>query len=324
MEVNVAHNSLGGQRGRIVMTVLGPISPEELGITSCHEHLLIDASGLFLDSDYDHIVFEEELLVEELKPFREAGGRTVVSLSNIGLGRNPLGLKRIAEASGVNIVMGSGWYRSEVYPPYVWQKSADELATMIVQEVVGGVDDTGVRAGIIGEIGTGRKYITPEEERVLRAVARAHLQTGAPIYTHTTHFGELGLEQLSILEEEGVDVSRVIIGHLGDRRGIETILRIAEKGAWLGIDNIGWLTYTRDEQRLENICKLVGAGYLDRILLGTDICRNSSLQYYGGKGYDYLLKTFVQLLRNGGLTDQEIDMMLVANPREALSFELHQ
>jgi len=315
-------SSLGNETSRLVMTVLGPIAADECGITNCHEHVLIDAANAYPDGDYDWIVFEEELLVEELEPFRKSGGQTLVSLTNIGLGRDPLGLKRISEASRMNIVMGAGWYLRRTYPSYIWEKSVDELAGMIVQDIVEGVDDTGVKAGIIGEIGTGREYVWPEEERVFRAVARAHLQTGAPIYTHTTHFGELALEQISILEEEGVDLSRVVIGHLGDRRGVETVLPIAEKGVWLAIDNIGWRTYTRDEQRVQNICQLVQAGYLDRILLGMDICRNSDLCYYGGRGYGYLLDTFVPLLRKEGLTDQQVETMLRDNPWRALSFEM--
>jgi phosphotriesterase-related protein len=247
----------------------------------------------------------------------------MVSATNIVIGRDPAALKRISQEAGVHVVMGTGWYLREYYPAYVQEKLPDELAEILVHEIAHGVDGTDVRPGVIGEVGTGRGFIRPDEERVFRAVARAQRQTGVAISTHTTHFGELAHEQLSIFEEEHVDPTRVIIGHLGDRRGVETLLPIAERGVWLQIDNIGWLSYTSDEQRVRNLCDLADAGYLDRLLLGTDICLNSSLTYYGGRGYGYLLTTFVPLLGEAGFSEAEIRMMLVDNPARALSFAPH-
>ena len=306
---------------RLIMTVLGPIAADECGITSCHEHLIFDPGwGTSADFNYDRIMYDVELQVEELSYFKAAGGRTIVSATNIGIGRDPLALRRISQEAGVQVVMGTGWYLPEYYPAYVQERLPDQLADMLVQEIADGVDGTGVRPGVIGEVGTGRGFVRPEEERVLRAVARAQRQTGLVISTHTTHFGELACEQISIFEEEHVDPTRVIIGHLGDRRGIDTLLPIAERGVWLQIDNIGWLSYTCDEQRVRNVCDLADAGYLDRILLGTDICLNSCLTCYGGRGYAYLLTTFVPLLREAGFGEAEIRMMLVDNPARALSF----
>jgi phosphotriesterase-related protein len=189
---------------------------------------------------------------------------------------------------------------------------------------VGDEDQERVYAGVIGEIGTGRGAIAPAEERVLRAAARAQRKTGAALFTHTTHFGELALEQLALLAEEGVDLRRVVISHLGDRRGIATLLPIAATGATLSIDNIGYREYQSDQQRADNVVALVAEGFLDQIVLSGDVCQLSHLHAYGGKGYDHVLRVFVPLLRERGLAEAQIERMLVHNPRRILAMPCHK
>ena len=303
-----------------VMTVLGPVAPAEMGIAQTHEHLILDASLVAADP-YDAILYDVDLAVEELARFKEAGGTCVVEVTCMGAGRDPEALKRISTETGVHIVMGTGWYREVVYPDYVRQKNPNELADILVKEIGEGVGDTGIRPGIIGEIGTERHWISPAQERVFRAAARAHLQTGTPISTHTTHFGELAVEQLALLQEEGVDPCRIIIGHLGDRRGIDCLLPIAETGAYLEIDNIGFgAPYQIQEERARNVKRLIDQGYLEQILLSMDICTNSQLHYFGGPGYDYLLMKFLPLLEETGVSGREIEIIMVENPRRALAF----
>ncbi|MDA2930369.1 TatD family hydrolase, partial [Acidobacteria bacterium AH-259-O06] len=215
-----------------IITVLGPLSPEQAGFTLCHEHLLCDLWPLF--PSYNNILDDENLAIQELKLYKEAGGQTLVDCTSIGLGRNPQALCRISQATGVNIVMGTGWYREEVYPAYIQEKSTDELSALMVQEIQEAVEGTDIRAGHIGEIGTERYYITPAQERVFRAAARAQKQTGVSIWTHTTHFGELALEQIALLEEEGVPADRIVISHMGDRLQVDRFRAIAEKGVYLG------------------------------------------------------------------------------------------
>ena len=303
-----------------IRTILGPISPEQLGICMVHEHLIIDDWDMWPVPNYSLIVDDVDLVIEEVHAYRAAGGVTIVDVTNIGLGRDPLALKEISRATGVQIVMGCGWYRERVYPAYIQEKNADELAAMLVAEITEGVDGTGIRPGIIGEIGTERRFITPAQERVFRAVARAHLQTGAPISTHTTHWGELALEQLALLVEEGVDPRHVIIGHLGDRRNISMLLPIAERGAFLGIDNIGYHDYQREERRAQNVIDLIEAGFRSQVLLSMDIATLNDLHSYGGKGFDYLLLKFIPLLRELGATDEDVQSLLVENPQRALAF----
>lgn len=300
-----------------IMTVRGPISAAQAGTILSHEHLLCDLWPIV--RSYDVILDDETLAAEELKLYADAGGSTVVDATNGGLGRNPLALKRISEQSGVHVVMGAAWYREDVYPPLVYELDTNTLAGRIVEELNVGVDATGIRAGMIGEIGTERKHITPAQERVFRAAARAQRQTGVAVLTHTTHFGELALEQIALLEEEGVAADRIVISHLGDRLNGDLLFKIAETGVFLSIDNVGYEGdgYPADPVRAANVRTLIGRGHLHQILLSGDVCMKSHLHAFGGKGYDHVLTRFVPALRSMGVTDEQIRCMLHVNPWRA-------
>ena len=305
-----------------IQTVLGPIEPADLGVTLMHEHTLVDAWEWGGRLGYDSTVDDEELLVEELAFYRDAGGSALVDVTPIGLRRDPSGMRRLAQATGLHIIMGCGWYRERVYPAYIHELSTNALADMLVKELEEGVEG-GIRPGIIGEIGTERFHVTPAEEKVFRAAARAQRATGATVTTHTTHFGDLAHEQMDILLEEGVPPERIVIGHLGERRGVKGELAIAERGVYVEIDHVGRPASagTQPEwRRARNVAELVRAGYLERVLISMDICANSLLRWNGGHGFDYLLTTFVPLLREEGLTDEEIRIILVDNPIRVLDF----
>ena len=305
-----------------IQTVLGPIEPADLGVTLMHEHTLVDAWEWGGRLGYDSTVDDEELLVEELAFYRDAGGSALVDVTPIGLRRDPSGMRRLAQATGLHIIMGCGWYRERVYPAYIHELSTNALADMLVKELEEGVEG-GIRPGIIGEIGTERFHVTPAEEKVFRAAARAQRATGATVTTHTTHFGDLAHEQMDILLEEGVPPERIVIGHLGERRGVKGELAIAERGVYVEIDHVGRPASagTQPEwRRARNVAELVRAGYLDRVLISMDICANSLLHWNGGHGFDYLLTTFVPLLREEGLTDEQIRVILVDNPIRVLDF----
>jgi phosphotriesterase-related protein len=305
-----------------IQTVLGPIEPAHLGVTLMHEHTLVDAWEWGGRLGYDSTVDDEELLVEELAFYRDAGGSALVDVTPIGLRRDPSGMRRLAQATGLHIIMGCGWYRERVYPAYIHELSTNALADMLVKELEEGVEG-GIRPGIIGEIGTERFHVTPAEEKVFRAAARAQRETGATVTTHTTHFGDLAHEQMDILMEEGVPPERIVIGHLGERRGVKGELAIAERGVYVEIDHVGRAASagTQPEwRRAKNVAELVQAGYLERVLISMDICANSLLHWNGGHGFDYLLTTFVPLLREEGLTEEQIRIILVDNPIRVLDF----
>lgn len=308
MEVRVVMN---------VVTVKGPVSPDDLGITLMHEHLIVDLYE-FLNS-YDYIIDDEALLTEEVMYFKTCGGGTIVDVTNIGARRDPRAALRISEATGLHVVLGSGWYREKVYPDYVFQKMPNELARIIVKDLTEGIEDTGIRAGLIGEIGTERGYMTPAAERVFRAGARAHRETGALISTHTTHLGELATLHLDLFEEEGVDLTRVVIGHVGDYRGIDDLLPIVERGATVQFDHVGWPEVQKDEQRAKNVRQLVDRGHLERVVVSLDMCRRSFWHWFGGKGYDFVIKSFVPMLKEAGLSDQQVNTILVDNPKKLLA-----
>lgn len=303
----------------LVQTVTGPIDASSLGVTLGHEHVLLDGWEMF--RSYDVILDDETLAIEELIALREAGGRAVVDHTTIGLGRDPAALRRVSEASGVTIVMGAGWYRRAVYPPYIREEGVDELAERLVAELTVGADGTDVRAGFIGEIGTERYRIAAAEERVFRAAARAQRRTGVTIWTHTTNGGDLALDQVELLTSEGVPVERIVVSHVGDRIGFDRLHTLAATGVGLSIDNIGYTDggYPPDAVRVRNVLRLLEAGHGDQVLLSGDTCTRSMLRAYGGPGYGRVLDSFVPALRAAGVDDPVVQRMLVDTPARYLA-----
>lgn len=306
-----------------IQTVTGAIAPEALGTTLMHEHTLCDLWEWGGGYEYNGILDDEQLQAEELARYREAGGSALVDVTTIGAGRNPAGMRRLAEATGLHLIMGSGWYRERVYPREVYELSTNRLADRIVGEFADGADGMGVRPGIIGELGTERFHISPAEERVFRAGARAQRQVGAAITTHTTYFGDLALEQVELLLEEGVRPDRIVIGHVGERRDVSLELAIAKAGVYVQIDHVGRKPRSGaqpERQRARNVVAIARAGHLDQLLISMDICGKPALHWNGGHGYDYLLRTFVPLLQEEGLSEAEVRTILVDNPRRVLTF----
>lgn len=304
-----------------VMTVRGPVEPTALGVTLSHDHVMIDAWEFFGKPHYEVILDDESIMTEEAQYYKAVGGGTICDPTNIGIGRNPAGLLRISEASGVHILMGAGWYREKVYPSYIYDVPTNDLAEMLIGEIVDGVASSGIRPGFIGEIGTERGALSPANERVFRAAARAHLRTGCPILTHTTHWGELALEQLDLLAEEGVAAENVVVSHLGDRRGIEWWLPIAARGAYMSIDNLAEIAgYAPLYFRADNVAALCAEGLADQIMLSNDICALDMLKTYGGVGYGNVIENFLPMLRERGVSDDDIHQMTVVNPSKAFQY----
>jgi predicted metal-dependent phosphotriesterase family hydrolase len=309
-----------------VQTVLGPIDPASLGVTLPHEHTQIALWHVPDRWDYWQLTRDEPVILEELAAFRAAGGSGLVDLTAAGVGRDPAWLAGIARASGMHIVMGCGWYRGAYYPPEarIDRRSVDDLADELVLEASDGVGATGIRPGIIGEIGTDKPWVSAHEERVHRAAARAARRTGLAITTHGV-MSSVGLDQLRIFEEEGVDPARVVIGHADSYPVLEHHLAIIERGASVEFDFVG-MSFNAVERHgeprvVDLLCELLGRGHADRILLSQDVCNDAQLQRYGGNGYTYLAATFLPRLRAAGVSDTEIETMIVANPRRLLTIE---
>jgi predicted metal-dependent phosphotriesterase family hydrolase len=307
-----------------VRSVAGPVSPDALGFTLPHEHTGISLWHIQNRWDYWELTPNDTIVLPELAAFKAAGGGTLVDLTLPGVGRDPARLRRYAEASGLNIVMGCGWYRTAYYPleARIDRRTVDDLADELVREFEDGVDGTGVRPGIIGEIGTDKPWLTALEERVHRAAARAARRTGMAISTHAV-MSPVGLDQLRVFEEEGADPGRVIIGHADSYPVLGHYLEIVRRGANLEFDFLG-MSFTPMERHgesriVELIGELIARGHTDRILLSQDVCHNSQLKAYGGNGYVHLLESFLPRLREAGVAEAAIQTITVDNPARILT-----
>ena len=248
------------------------------------------------------------MILEELRLFREAGGTALADVTLPGIGRDPAWLARLAGRSGLHIVMGGGWYRTAYYPPeaLIERRSVDSLAEELVHDATVGVGDTGIRIGILGEIGTDKPWVTPAEERVHRAVARASRRTGLAITTHAV-MSDVGAAQLTIFEEEGVDPGRVVIGHADSYPVLDHYLSLIAPGR-VASSSTSWAcrsrrwrsTARRGSSTCSSSCST--AATADRILLSQDVCHNSQLRHYEGNGYTYLQTTFLPRLRERGVS----------------------
>jgi predicted metal-dependent phosphotriesterase family hydrolase len=306
-----------------VMTVSGPIPPEKLGFTLPHEHTGIALWHVEKRWDYWELTPDDDLITEELRDFRRRGGGTLVDLTLDGVGRDPGRLRRLAGATGLNVVMGTGWYRGAHYPAeaLIDRRAVDDLAATIVRELAEGVGGTGIRPGIIGEIGTDKPWVSALEERVHRAAARASVQTGMAITTHGVQ-SDVGLAQLKIFTEEGVDPSRVVIGHADSHLDIDFYLAVLDAGANLQFDFLGHRFGVEEgmEPRLvETIVELVDRGFAPQLLLSQDVCHNRQLKAYGGFGYVYLHQHFLPTLRTAAVAEGEIKQMTIETPARILT-----
>jgi phosphotriesterase-related protein len=302
-----------------VQTVAGPVAPESLGFTLTHEHVFL---SMWADDGHSFIVQldDEEVLASELTAFREAGGGCLVDQTPGGSGRNPAGLVRLSERTGVAIVTGCGWYIEPFYADReaLARRTVDDIAEQLVGEITGGLDGTGVRPGIIGEIGAGQGWVSPLEERVHRAAARAQIATGLPLATHTLHHGA-GRHQISIFDDEGVDPARVCIGHCDTFPSLPYCLEVARWGGYVSLDNIGLQLGDHEAAVLRLVLDLAEAGFVERILLSQDVGQVAELGSRGGRGYAYLAKRFLPALRDAGVDEATLQTLTVENPRRWLT-----
>ncbi len=356
-EPSPAFPGIGVHSGQ-VMSVLGPIPVGELGVTLTHEHILSDCGcngpeppeasrkALFHQPLTMDILGEVRLLpqcnrdnqrlidldlaISEVEKYRHWGGQTIVEVTLDGFGRDPMGLQMVSRRTGVQVVVGAGYYIEFSHPPHVRGMSADDIADEIVRDLTEGVPGTGVRAGIIGEIGIDVDF-TAEEEKSLRGAARAARRTQVPMSIHvpggSARSHEYRARIIDIIEEEGANLEHTIMDHVQIHpKSIESQMAIAERGAFLGYDGIscGFDWGVRgmgpgDEESAADIKRLIDAGYLHHILLSHDVHLKIMLTAYGGWGYAYILRRFVQRLRAHGVTDQDITTMLVENPKRLFS-----
>ncbi len=299
-----------------VMTVRGPVDASTLGVTLPHEHVFLN---LMLEYKKEGVLNDEELARRELAQLDDVGCRTLVDLTSLELDRDPVALRRMSEATGLTIVMGCGHYRDPyINREYLDRKGIDGLTADLVDEIRNGYEDTGIRPGIIGEVGSNHKWISSTEERALRVAARAQLATGLTVMTHAARW-PLGLPQLAILREMGVDPRHVVVGHCDMVPSMAYHEAIAETGAFVEFDTIRGENEYATSSRVEWVMNLVRKGRLEQILLSHDICLTSLYTAFGGVGYTFLFREFIPRLRAAGLGDGEIETLLVRNPARMLT-----
>lgn len=305
-----------------IQTVTGPIEPNVLGITLPHEHVYNQTWHVRGRNDYAGQFEDDELLCAELDAFRDLGGQTIVDCTVPGIGRQPERLNQLSRRTKLNFVMGCGWYREPYYPPQddIDRRSVDELAEQLIEEIRHGVAGTGIRPGIIGEVGTDKWWVSAQEERVHRAAARAQKATGLAITTHS--IGKpVGLRELKIFAEEGVDPSRVVIGHcdLPHSLFLDYHLEILQCGAYVQFDTFGAKLREIEEHAMRILLDLLDRGHSHRLLLSQDVCKIHHLRCFGGNGFSYVLSTVVPRLREAGASEDVIRTIIVDNPRRVLT-----
>lgn len=336
-----------------VVTVLGPIPADQMGVTLMHEHLLLDASPWFqeppeasrralayrpvsiemlgalrndpfLNRDNCEL-FDEGAAIEEVMRFRLAGGNTVVDPTCRGIGRDPHALQRISRATGLHIIMGAGYYLQPAHPRHVREMTAADIAAEIERDVQEGVG--GVRSGIIGEIGISKDF-TPEEEKVLRGAARAQAATGVPLEVHLPGWERHGGRVLDTIAEEGGHLSRTVLCHMNPSgEDFDYQAALAGRGTWLEYDMVGMDFYyadqsaqsPSDEENARAIRRLKDAGLLGRVLISQDVFVKIQLVRYGGTGYSHIMDHFVPRLHRHGFTEEDITQLLVDNPRRVFA-----
>jgi phosphotriesterase-related protein len=295
-----------------------------MGLTLPHEHLYIEHQGPLVDT-VDAVIAREEMELAARN-----GVRTVIEATTIGIARNPRFLARLSAESAVNIVMGTGFYKDAWLPPEVHEMSIDEMTRIMVGDIVEGVDGTGIRAGVMGEIGMSRPT-TRTEERILAACAAAQRATGAVISVHFDIGGpdDERRHAVDVLEDEGADLSRVVVEHFICRPDeLELCLELAARGCWIEFDLWGmeaWpkiFAFTRchPEVQAASLAWFIAAGLLDQILISQDVANIVNQRRHGGYGQSHILRTVVPRFKANGVTDDQLRAIMVDNPRRLFPF----
>ncbi len=348
------------ERSGKIQTVLGLIEPGDLGVTTTHEHALLDMSCFFVmpeeaserwyvDAPFTmdirgnigkrwahnkdvQLMLDEKIQTEEVYKYYLAGGQSMVDTTSLGIGRDPLALARMSRATGLNLVLGGSYYVPVAYPPDMDDRSEQDLTDSIIRDVTVGVKDTGIKTGIIGEVGN--FWPTSETSRkILRASAHASVETGAPILVHPGFHTDALLHHINDLVEAGARPERTILGHLDAFPNMDLIRSVAETGVNMEYDTFGFedtvwgavagqeIFIPTDVQRMERLEQLMALGYESQIVIAQDIFVKFCMTRYGGKGYAHILESIVPRMRRRGFSQSNIDNLLVENPKRILTFE---
>ena len=341
-----------------VQTVIGEIGKDSLGIVTPHEHIFLDLTGFFEEHPVhgcpnpseamvtmerlgvlrrdpyalrDNLILDDfDLQIAEIAAFKSAGGNTVVDATVDGIGRDVRKLLAVAQKTGLNIVVGTGFYVGETHPLELEQLSEKEIAGIMLRELSERIQGTDNRAGFIGEIGI-TELINDKERKVLRAAAIAQNETGVGLEVHINPWTTNGLEATNILLEHGVKPQKICICHVDVQNNRGYMNELLEMGVFIEFDNFGkeyfvdanvrrsgYGCFVSDLDRVMLLKDLIDEGRLHQILLSCDLCLKNLLRKYGGWGYDHVLTNIVPMMGEAGISDKSIDVMLRGNPARFL------
>ena len=309
-----------------INSVLGPLDTAALGFTLMHEHLIVAGAGIH--QNYPELLGADfmDRIVRALAQAKECRIDTIVDATTVDLGRDVNLLARASRLTGVNIITCTGWWLD--IPSAFRGVTADQLARLFIREIREGISGTDIKAGIL-KAASDVSGVTEDEETVLRAVARAHLQTDVPIMLHSYSPGRVGERQLAVLKEEGVDLRRVKLDHSNDTTDMEYLLWLLEQGCYLGLDRYpGSIRDVSPLDRTKTMKALIDAGYAERLLpshdwLLVDVIAESPVEIklreererLNPYGFLYLKKVVIPQLREMGVSESILNGLCVEGPR---------
>ena len=317
-----------------VQTLRGPIGSDELGPVLIHEHIFVRNPELEVnrpDREWDAVA-AVDTAVRGLTELFDLGIRTVVDLTVPGLGRDVGFLAEVARRAPVHLVASTGWYTANVLPTFFQFHGPgkpidgpDPLIDLFVRDITEGIAGSGVRAGML-KVMTDVDGITPDVGRVMSAAAVAHRETGVPITTHSHPASRNGLAQQAFLGERGVPAERIIIGHSGDTEDLDYLKELMDIGSTIGLDRFGMEHVLPDDRRVRTLVALMDDGYGDRVVLSHDAAFYSHVTPPSWRAanaprwrMDTISRHILPALREAGITEDQIDQMLVRNPRRLLA-----
>jgi len=313
-----------------VETVNGPVDVEELGRTLIHEHFRTtdEAARFQFPHLYDDAA-EWDAAITDANAVKGHGIQTVVEPSAMFLQRDAAFSKRVADESGLNVVLATGIYTYDHLPQVLLNRDEDQLAEIFVHDIEQGIQSTDIKAAFV-KCAADEPGVTPNVEKVHRAAARASQQTGRPIMAHSHPKSETGLRQMEVFAEEGVDPSKVQVAHTGDTDDLDYIERLLDTGCWIGMDRYGLDVFLPTEQRQATVLALLEKGHADRMFLSQDWC--STLDWFTPEmeeqlkpqmapnwSMTFLFEQVIPELKERGMTDEQLDQMMVENPKAWLA-----
>lgn len=326
-----------------IRTFHGDIDPEELGFTYSHEHIVC-RPPYWVEKEADDLLLDDpDKSKLDVLDFKQLGGETIVDATAIDYGRDVSAVKKIGEETGVQMIGTAGFNKSflwsaqipdhlkgvigdyETYLQWIEETSINRLADFVIKEIEVGLEGTNIPGGQV-KFGTDYNRITPLEEKTLRAVARAHHETKAPMHSHT-EAGTMGFEQIELLKSEGVQLAHISFGHMDRNPDPFYHEKIAQTGAFLSFDGISKIKYHPDSTRVDCLLKLVEKGYEDQILISGDTARKSYYKHYDyGLGLENIVKKwvprFVEEADQRGFQGEElVDKFFIHNPKRCFTFK---